>query len=215
MPYIFTDEELIDLFNASDCVTPTPRSPHREMIIPVIFRLIYFCGLRPNEGREILREDIDLEKGTLIIRTSKSNRERKIPLSEDIRKLCKKYSEQLEIFQPNSKYFFPSPKGKPYSTDWLNNQLKALWQSTAHSVKNSKIHPYLLRHRYATAVMMKWVDEGADLSAMLPYLSAYMGHVDFSDTAYYIHLLPENLLQSDGVNWEKLSALIPGVMDNE
>lgn len=215
MPYIFTDEELIDLFNASDCVAPTPNSPHREIIIPVIFRVIYFCGLRPNEGREILRRDVDLDEGTIIIRTNKSNRERKIPLSEDIKRLCKKYSEQLAVFQPNSDYFFPSPKGKPYSTKWLRDQFYALWQSTKPSNPHQSVRVYDLRHRYATAVMMKWIDEKADLSAMLPYLSAYMGHVNFSSTAYYIHLLPENLLQSESINWEKLSSLIPEVLDDE
>jgi len=63
--------------------------------------------------------------------------------------------------------------------------------------------------------MMKWLDEKVDLSAMLPYLSAYMGHVNFSDTAYYIHLLPENLLQTDSINWKKLSSLIPRVTEDE
>jgi integrase len=214
-PYIFTDKELVDFFSASDCVAPTKNSPNREIIIPVIFRLIYFCGLRPNEGREILRKDVDLDDGTIIIRTNKSNRERKIPLSEDIKQLCKKYSEQLAVFQPNSDYFFPSPKGKPYSKKWLRNQFYDLWQSTKPSNPSQPVRVYDLRHRYATAVMMKWVDEKADLSAMLPYLSAYMGHVNFSDTAYYIHLLPENLLQTDGVNWENLSSLIPRVMEDE
>ena len=54
-----------------------------------------------------------------------------------------------------------------------------------------------------------------NLNAMLPYLSAYMGHSNFSDTAYYIHLMPENLLASAAVDWEKLDALIPEVEDEE
>jgi len=214
-PYIFTDKELVNFFNASDRVAPTARSLNREIIIPVIFRLIYFCGLRPNEGREILRDDVDLDEGTIIIRTNKSNRERKIPLSEDIKQLCKKYSKQLEVLQPNSDYFFPSPKGKPYSSKWLRNQFYNLWQSTNPSNPSQPVRVYDLRHRYASAVMMKWIDENADLDAMLPYLSAYMGHVNFSDTAYYIQLLPENLLQSESINWEKLSALIPEVREDE
>ena len=214
-PYIFTDKELIDFFNASDRLVPTPYSPHREIIIPVIFRLIYFCGLRPNEGREILRKDVDLDEGTIIIRTNKSNRERKIPLSDDLRQLCKRYSEQLAVFHPDSDHFFPSPKGKPYSNTWLCDQFNALWQSVKPSNQAKKTRSYDLRHRYATAIMMKWIDEGADLSAMLPYLSAYMGHMNFSDTAYYIHLLPENLLRTDSINWEKLSALIPEVREDE
>lgn len=47
-----------------------------------------------------------------------------------------------------------------------------------------------------------YVYEKADLNAMLPYLSAYMGHSNFSDTAYYIHLMPENLLASAAVDWK-------------
>ncbi len=64
-------------------------------------------------------------------------------------------------------------------------------------------------------MFMKWLDEKADFNAMLPYLSAYMGHAGFSDTAYYIHLMPENLLASDAVDWKKLNALIPEVEDEE
>lgn len=60
---------------------------------------------------------------------------------------------------------------------------------------------------------MKWLDEKADLNAMLPYLSAYMGHANFSDTAYYIHLLPESLLASASVDWGKMNSLIPEVED--
>lgn len=62
---------------------------------------------------------------------------------------------------------------------------------------------------------MKWLEEGADINAYIPYLSAYMGHANFTDTAYYIHLLPERLLVSTQINWEKLNALIPEVDDEE
>jgi len=63
--------------------------------------------------------------------------------------------------------------------------------------------------------MMKWLDEGADINAKLPYLSRYMGHSSFSDTAYYIHLLPEHLVRSSAIDWAKLNSLIPEVTDNE
>ena len=70
---------------------------------------------------------------------------------------------------------------------------------------------YFFRHRYASTVLQKWLSEGRDLYAMLPYLSAYMGHEDFSYTAYYIHLLPENLLNSAGVDWSVIDAVNPEV----
>ena len=74
---------------------------------------------------------------------------------------------------------------------------------------------YDLRHRHATTVLMKWMDEGADLGAKLPYLSSYMGHAHFSDTAYYIHLLPENLIRSAAIDWGRFSDLIPEVAGHE
>jgi len=42
-----------------------------------------------------------------------------------------------------------------------------------------------------------------------------MGHTQFEDTAYYIHLLPEKLLSSSAVDWSKFSSLIPEVKDDD
>ena len=53
----------------------------------------------------------------------------------------------------------------------------------------------------------RWLDEGKDLYAMLPYLRAYMGHEKFEDTAYYIHILPDRLLKSPGVDWESIDKI--------
>lgn len=59
--------------------------------------------------------------------------------------------------------------------------------------------------------MMKFLNDDEDLFNILPYMSAYMGHSNFNETAYYIHLLPENLLRSESVNWDKMSYSIPEV----
>jgi len=58
-------------------------------------------------------------------------------------------------------------------------------------------------------MLQKWMDEGKDIYAYLPYLSAYMGHSDFSETAYYIHLLPERLTQTPAIDWKRFDVLIP------
>ena len=46
---------------------------------------------------------------------------------------------------------------------------------------------------------------------MLPYLRAHMGHERFADTAYYIHILPENLLCTPSVDWDAIDADVPEV----
>ncbi len=62
-PYIFTDKELQSIFKECDDLLPNKCSPKRHLILPVLLRLIFFCGLRPNEGRELQSCDIDFDKG--------------------------------------------------------------------------------------------------------------------------------------------------------
>lgn len=212
-PYIFSDSELIALFQASDHIKIISQSPNRELIIPVMLKLIYFCGLRPNEGREILKEDIFLDEGTILIRKNKSHRERKIPISDDITDMCRDYWNKISKIYPNSIYFFPSSNGKPYTAKWLRNQLIKLWNEIKGN-NTARIRVYDMRHRFATTVMMKWLNQKENLYAYLPYLSTYMGHTKLADTAYYIHLLPEKLIQTKSIDWKHFSDLIPEV-DNE
>jgi integrase/recombinase XerD len=210
-PYIFSDEELINFFSEADNLEPIQSSPYRHIIVPVLLRMIYFCGLRPNEGREIRKEDVDLNEGVLFIRKNKSHRERFVPMSKDMCNLCIFYNEKLRFFAPESEFFFPNTQGIPYRAKWLTRQFLRVWEKVRGSQYPIRARVYDLRHRFATTVMMQWLDSGADLYAKLPYLSTYMGHAHFSDTVYYIHLLPEKLLRSPTMNWESFSELIPEV----
>ena len=73
------------------------------------------------------------------------------------------------------------------------------------------IRVYDLRHRFATAILNKWLNEGTDINARLPYLKTYMGHTNIESTAYYIHILPENISQSPAIDWNKMGEIFPRV----
>jgi integrase/recombinase XerD len=210
-PYIFSDKELADIFDASDCEVYDRNTPCRHLIISAIYRLIYFCGLRPNEGRELKKRDIDLNNGTLFIRKNKAHRERLIPMASDVTDMCRNYYEKISMLFPDTEYFFPSPDGNPYSARWLTIHFLKLWNTVKPAGNSSRVRIYDLRHRYATTIMMNWMNNNEDLYTMFPYLSSYMGHTHFEDTVYYIHLLPENLLNSPSIDWAKFSTLIPEV----
>lgn len=214
-PYIFSDKELAAIFDTSNRMEPHPKSPCRQIIVPVMLRLIYFCGHRPNEGREIQNKDVDLDNGILFIRKNKSHRERRIPMMEDMTDMCRDYRKKISFFYPDSPFFFPSSEGIPYSAKWLTRQFLMLWNEVRPPKNTARVRVYDLRHRYATTIMMKWLENGDDLYTCLPYLSAYMGHANFSDTAYYIHLLPEKLVRSKSIDWERFSHLVPEVQENE
>ena len=214
-PHIFSDNELLSIFDVCDRLSYDYRSPHRHVILPALLRLIFFCGLRPNEGRELHRADIDFNNGIILIRKNKSHKERYVALSDDVLQMIGTYhSETIGIF-PESIYFFPTPNGGCYDHHWLKHQFQMIRERANLTTGGSKAVVYSLRHRYATTVLMKWLNEGADINAKLPYLSSYMGHTHFSNTAYYIHLLPENLIRSTAIDWSHFSDLIPEVAEDE
>jgi integrase len=73
------------------------------------------------------------------------------------------------------------------------------------------VRVYDLRHRFASACLIRWLDNGENLNNMLPYLRTYMGHGRLSETAYYIHILPENLVNTSAINWDVFNSMMPEV----
>lgn len=212
-PYLLTDEELSAFFVAADNITAHKLSPNRQYIVPVIFRLLYCCGLRPNEVRLIRCADINLENGTIYIRDTKVHKDRTVVMSPDMLALCIKYQVKMCPVLENQEYFFPHPNGTAYSAQWVQKQFwKCLKNAGIHCFRGTMApRVYDFRHNYATRILMKWVEEERDLYTWLPYLSAYMGHSTFSSTAYYIHLIPERLIKTSSIEWTRFSDLIPEV----
>jgi integrase len=212
--YVFTDDELAALFNAIDKTVPTNKEPFLHEIAPILYRLIYTCGLRPNEGRELQRENINLKNGEILVTNTKWKKERMVVMSNDMLSMCRAYNKRREVFSRNSKYFFPSFDGDvPFSNYQLGFYLRDAWVRANPKMKNlPHIRVYDLRHRFASAVLIRWLNLGIPLGSKLAYLRAYMGHNSLSDTAYYIHLLPENLVKSAGIDWKAFDELIPEVV---
>ena len=216
-PYLFTDDELSRLFAAIDRLEPQTNScafhPH---IAPVLFRLIYTCGLRPNEGRELLRTDVDLETGEILIRHNRCHKERLVVMSDDMLELCREYNEKLKIHLPDGKLFFPYKNDILYTNEGMTRLFRKCWAKANPTINDSKDLPrvrvYDLRHRFASSILNRWLDEKCDLYAKLPYLRAYMGHDEISATSYYIHILPENIIKSQGVDWDVLDNILPEVL---
>ena len=53
--------------------------------------------------------------------------------------------------------------------------------------------PYDLRHAFAVHRWSRWYRQGVDLHGRLPWLSAYMGHVDIIGTETYLNTTPKLL----------------------
>ena len=51
VPHIFNEAEIKAFFHGADSFRPHGKAPARHLVIPVFYRLLYCCGLRPAEGR--------------------------------------------------------------------------------------------------------------------------------------------------------------------
>ncbi len=212
--YIFTDAELSRLFSAIDSLPESRSVPYSRQMLPVLFRLTYTCGLRPQEGRTLKRRHIDFNAGSILLANAKKKKERFVVMSDDMLAVCRQYEKMRQFFYEDNPYFFPGPDGGPMDSQWLNRQFHKCWKLANPDVPEGRLPAvsiYSLRHRFASACLNRWLDAGKDLEAMLPRLRAYMGHHTLSETAYYIHLLPENLAKSRGIDWESFSGIIPEV----
>ena len=216
IPYNFTDSELSSLFAEIDRLPSGRDEPFLNVIAPTLFRLTYTCGLRPNESRELLFENIDLKSGAITIINTKWKKDRIVVMSDDMLKMCRRYNSKRVIFAADNPYFFPSNDGGALKSERVQALLVKAWTNAMCS-KDCPIPPrirvYDLRHRFASACLNRWLDEGHDLMAMLPYLREYMGHSSLNETAYYIHILPENLSKSAAVNWDVFENMFPEVTD--
>jgi integrase len=186
--YIFTDDELAVLFCAIDTTKQSNKEPFLHEIAPVLYRLIYTCGLRPNEGRELKCENINLKTGEALITDTKWKKERMVVMSGDMLSMCRLYDKRREIFARGSEYFFPSWKNgnDPFGNYQIGSYLRDAWSRANPNVPADLlpgVRVYDLRHRFASAALMRWLDAGVPLGTKLAYLRAYMGHSSLSETA--------------------------------
>ncbi|MCR5127971.1 MAG: tyrosine-type recombinase/integrase [Lachnospiraceae bacterium] len=202
-PYLYTDEELSVFFEAADTMPPHKLSPCREYVIPVLFRMLYCCGLRPQEIPPLTVEDVDLDSGIIKIYDSKRHKDRIVPMSYELLDLCVEYNRKISVLIPGRQYFFQCKPGRKCTIQWIQVQFHRCWKRCGKQFKKDH-HPrvYDFRHNYATHVIRRWMNDGLDVMSMLPYLSSYMGHSSLEYTAYYIHLVPDHLSQNGMTEWE-------------
>lgn len=143
------------------------------------------CGLRAGEIFSLTWQDVDLERGFMTLRDTKSGRNRRVPLTKDSKRL---FSEKVRGLP--SILIFPSRdggKGKQIS-DTFNRVVTGLGLNSDIIDSRYKVVFHTLRHTYAS-----WLAEaGVDMYV----LAELMGHSDLKMTSRYAHLSPKTLIEA-------------------
>jgi len=193
VPYIFTETELSKFFATAETYKLPSHANNNsklEMIIPVIFKMLYGGGFRVSELTHLRLSDIDFENGIVKIVHSKFGNTRLVPLDDSLLALLKGYSEKVHTENCPDAIFFQKSDGNIYSEKAIYQNFRTiLWRAgISHGGKGKGPRLHDIRHTFAVHKLKYWAKQNCDVSAMLPYLSAYMGHKNLNATQDYLRL---------------------------
>ncbi|MBU7006781.1 tyrosine-type recombinase/integrase [Phosphitispora fastidiosa] len=191
-PYIFSQEELNSFFAACDTIEVHRHSPIKY-VLPVVFRMIYGCGLRINEALSLKCRDVNLSEGYIIIRESKNGQDRMLPLSGSLTDVCVLYTKRYLSVNNRGEYFFPQKSGQRYASDTLYKWFRRILSKAGISHGGRGMGPRVhdLRHSFSVHSLAEMSRKGLDLYYSLPILSKYLGHRSLEATDQYVRLTSE------------------------
>ena len=142
-----------------------------------ILLTLYHTGIRLNELIHLEKRNIDLHQSTIKV-LGKRNKERIIPITEELTLVLKPYLDKEE----ESPFVFNTPKNQKLYPNYVYRCVKDLLSE--HSTIRKK-SPHILRHTFATHLL----NNGSDLNA----IKELLGHANLSATQIYTHNSVERL----------------------
>ena len=210
LPYIYSKDEIAQIWEEFDNMPIIPYLPTRHIVLPAVMRVLYCCGLRPVEACRLKYNDVDLDLGRLFIRESKGHHDRIVMTSDDLTEYLVDYNKRITEILPNREWFFTGAHNTMCAEKWICAMFaKVRDKLNIHGANRQIPRLYDVRHTFATHRLYEWMKDGEDIYERLNHLSAYMGHAQITDTYYYIHLVPEQLITLAGVDFSSYESLLP------
>jgi len=193
VPYIFSDEELRQFLRQADSIPIENHSPYQHLFYPLLFRLLYGCGLRLNEALTLKIRNVDFENGILTILGTKFDKDRLVPMKESLTRRCQVFLDARHKCPEPSALFFPAPDGGVYAHVTIYAKFRKVLKNAgiSHGGRGNgpRIHDF--RHTFAVHCLRQWMRDGTNVENALKYLSVYMGHVNTVGTHTYLRLTAE------------------------
>lgn len=161
LPEVLAQEEVLRMLSA----TANPK--HR-----LVLQLLYGCGLRLSEVRNLRKEDVRPEEGVLFVRQGKGGKDRIVSLPASILRT-------LQPFLPEDgfPYLLRSERGGRLHPRTIEQIVK---NAARNAGVRKRVHPHTLRHSYATHLL----EGGTDLRI----IQRLLGHSNVKATEIYTHV---------------------------
>jgi site-specific recombinase XerD len=195
-PHIYSVEEVARLLGEARRERPR-YSRLRPWTLELVVALLYSSGLRIGEIVRLDVGDYDRREGTLLIRRSKFEKTRLVPLSTSCRRLVDAYLERRQ------RLGFANGSSAPLILTLMGSRskrgcLKSLQRILTRLMRQCGIKPARgpgpriqdMRHSFAAHCMLRWYRQGVDVQSRLAHLATYMGHRGVGSTQVYLNVIP-------------------------
>jgi len=193
VPHYLSEGDVVKLMGLCASLS---RPTFRASLYRALVLILYCTGIRFGEALRLRMRDVDTRSGVLFIETFKG-RARWVPFHRTLARELDRYLAERESYAPvgPETRFFVGANQRRLPVNTAHGTLRGLFAKAG--VKPDKgrggPRPYDLRHAFAVQRLTRWYRQGVDLHARLPWLSAYMGHVDIVGTETYLNATPELL----------------------
>lgn len=144
-----------------------------------LFSFLAYSGLRCQELCNLHRENVNFEKGAVLVQEGKGGNSSEVPVAPAA---LEALSEYLRLRKDEAAWLFPGPHGEKLST----NRVRVLARRYGRKAGIPKtVSPHMFRHALATNLLAK--------GCPLPFVQRQLRHSRIETTLIYLHLSDKNL----------------------
>ena len=199
-PFIFSPQQTDQLLTA--LLTRMRKSPSyylKDFTNYMVILLLARCGMRISEPLRLRIEHYRPEEKSLYIENTKFKKDRLIPIPMAVASEIDNYLQVRESLLGISQnpYLLPGFGLRRLHDqkvrDAFHQAVKVIGLARPRQVIGNTVFakptPHSLRHSFAVNILKKIKQRGKSPQHALPVLAAYMGHVEYRSTAYYLKFL--------------------------
>jgi site-specific recombinase XerD len=127
------------------------------------------------------------------VREGKLGRSRLVPLQQSATNALASYAADRDLLcsETRSRTFFVSSRSTTLIPQAVGQTFHRLAVKTGLHTETKRPRVHDLRHSFAVRALISWCRSGIDVETRMAALSTYLGHVNPSDTYWYLSSSPE------------------------
>jgi len=187
-PYILTDEQIRELI---ELAAQSGYRTLRRQTYSTLFSLLSCTGLRVSEAIRLRYDDITPDG--LLIRQTKFQKSRLIPLHETARAGLERYLQLRRLYARFDDHVFISLRRKPLLISDVETAFKTVARKMGLPYGRGKRRatPHSLRHAFAVRALRTCPDGRDRITEHMLMLSTYLGHCKPAMTYWYLEAVPD------------------------